>query len=92
MKRLRCHNRDTGYGKAFVAFLSQIVRSYMLKQLRPMMQEKTDKTPLEEGEKCLNVSKYFVQQREAMAYNLPKLHHKIQTDRLGSHLVVPTAA
>lgn len=46
MKRLRCHNRDTGYGKAFVAFLSQIVRSYMLKQLRPMMQEKTDKTPL----------------------------------------------
>ena len=39
MKRLRSHNGDTGSGKTFVAFLSLIVRSYMLKQLRPMMQQ-----------------------------------------------------
>ena len=39
MKRLRCHNGDTGSGKTFVAFLSLIVRSYMLKQLRPMMRQ-----------------------------------------------------
>lgn len=25
----------------------------------------------------------------SMAYNIMKLHHKIQTGRLGSHLVVP---
>ena len=36
-KRLLCYNGDTGAGKTFVAFLSRIVRSYMLKQLRPMM-------------------------------------------------------
>ena len=29
-------------------------------------QKKTDKTPLEERVKRLNVSKYFIQQREAM--------------------------
>ena len=39
MKRLRCHNGDTGSGRTFVAFLSLIVRSYMLKQLRPMMRQ-----------------------------------------------------
>ena len=108
-------------------------------------QKKTDKAPLEERVKRLNVSKYFVQQRAAMeqkisseegtllrvnrsiqsegdfamikedmnfrrfltrgnanvmvewylvsmAYNLLKLHHKIQTGRLGMHLVVPTVA
>jgi len=27
----------------------------------------------------------------AMAHNILKLHHKIQTDRLGSHLIVPSA-
>ena len=108
-------------------------------------QKKTDKAPLEERVKRLNVSKYFVQQWEAMeqkisseegtllrvnrsiqsegdfamikedmnfrrfltrgnayvmvewylvsmAYNLLKLHHKIQTGRLGKHLVVQTVA
>ena len=39
MKRLRCHNEETAQGKIFVAFLSLIVRSYMLKQLRPLMQQ-----------------------------------------------------
>ena len=28
----------------------------------------------------------------SMAYNLLKLHHKVQTGRLGTHLVVPTVA
>ena len=28
----------------------------------------------------------------SMAYNLLKLHHKIQTGRLGKHLIVPTVA
>lgn len=28
----------------------------------------------------------------SMAYNLLKLHHKVQTGRLGKHLVVPTVA
>lgn len=106
---------------------------------------KTDRTPLEERVKRLEVSKYFAEQREAMeekisteegillrinrsiqaegvfavvkedlgfrrfmtrgnrnvtvewnlisiAYNILKLHHKIQTGRLGSHLVIPKAA
>lgn len=39
MKRLRCHNEETAQGKMFVAFLSLIVRSYMLKRLRPLMQQ-----------------------------------------------------
>ena len=108
-------------------------------------QKKTDKTPLENRVKRLNVSKYFTAQREAMeekistaegillrvnrsiqaegifamikedmsfrrfmmrgkknvnvewhlvsiAYNILKLHHKAQTGRLGTHLVVPKAA
>ena len=108
-------------------------------------QKKTDKTPLADRVKRLNVSKYFMAQREAMeqkisteegillrvnrsiqsegvfamikedmnfrrfltrgnanvmvewylvsmAYNLLKLHHKIQTGRLGKHLVAPTVA
>jgi transposase len=108
-------------------------------------QKKTDKTPLEDRKKRLNVSKYFAMQRSAMeqkisteegillrvnrsiqaegtfamvkedmnfrrfmmrgqrnvtvewhlismAYNIMKLHHKIQTGRLGSHLVVPKTA
>jgi len=108
-------------------------------------QKKTDKTPLNERVKRLEVSKYFAEQRDAMeekisteegillrvnrsiqaegvfamikedmnfrrfmtrgkqnvtvewnlvsiAYNILKLHHKIQTGRLGSHLVVPKTA
>ena len=108
-------------------------------------QKKTDKTPIADRVKRLNVSKYFVTQREAMeekisteegillrinrsiqaegvfamikedmnfrrflmrgkrnvtvewnlismAYNLLKLHHKIQNGRLGRHLIVPKVA
>lgn len=108
-------------------------------------QKKTDRTPLEDRVKRLEVSKYFAAQREAMkekisteegillrvnrsiqaegvfamikedmnfrrfmtrgkqnitvewnlvsiAYDILKLHHKIQTGRLGSHLIVPRAA
>ena len=108
-------------------------------------QKKTDKKSLEDRVKRLNVSKYFIQQREAMekkistgegillrvnrsiqaegvfatikedmnfrrfltrgnanitvewylvsmACNILKLHHKIQTGRLGNHLFVPAAA
>ena len=108
-------------------------------------QKKTDKTPIADRVKRLNVSKYFVAQREAMeekisteegillrinrsiqaegvfamikedmnfrrflmrgkrnvtvewnlismAYNLLKLHHKIQNGRLGRHLIVPKVA
>ena len=108
-------------------------------------QKKTDKVPLEERVKRLNVSKYFVAQRELMeekicteegvllrmnrsiqaegvfamikedmefrrfmlrgqrnvavewtllsiAYNILKLHHKIQNGRLGRHLIEPRAA
>lgn len=108
-------------------------------------QKKTDKTPLDERVKRLEISKYFAEQREVMeekisteegillrvnrsiqaegvfamikedmnfrrfmtrgkqnvtvewnlvsiAYNILKLHHKIRTGRLGSHLIVPKAA
>lgn len=108
-------------------------------------QKKTDKTPLEDRVKRLYVSKYFIQQREAMekkistdegillrvnrsiqaegvfamikedmnfrrfltrgkvnvmvewylvsmAYNVLKLHHKIQRGRLGNHLFALDAA
>ena len=107
--------------------------------------EENGQTPLADRVKRLNVSKYFIAQREAMekkisteegillrvnrsiqsegvfamikedmnfrrfltrgnsnvmvewylvsmAYNLLKLHHKVQTGRLGKHLVVPTVA
>lgn len=108
-------------------------------------QKKTDRTPIEDRVKRLNVSKYFAAQREAMeekisteegillrinrsiqaegvfamikedmafrrfltrgkrnvtvewtlvsmAYDLLKLHHKIQNGCLGRHLIIPTAA
>ena len=72
MKRLRCHNRDTGYGKTFVAFLSQIVRSYMLKQLRPMMQEKTDKTPLLilRNRNIVRVTRRIIEMAKTIKFNL----------------------
>jgi len=34
MKRLRIHTSETAQGKVFVPFLSLIVRSYMLRQLK----------------------------------------------------------
>ena len=43
---------------------------------------------LSRGNSNVMVEWYLV----SMAYNLLKLHHKIQTGRLGTHLVVPTVA
>ena len=40
------------------------------------------------GKKNVNVEWHLV----SMAYNILKLHHKIQSGRLGTHLVVPNAA
>ena len=40
------------------------------------------------GKKNVNVEWHLV----SMAYNILKLHHKIQSGRLGTHLVVPKAA
>ena len=39
MKRLRIHTSETVRGKVFVSFLSLIVRSYLLKQLKDYMQK-----------------------------------------------------
>lgn len=39
MKRLRCHSDKATDGKVFVAFLSLIVRSYMLNHLRSFMRD-----------------------------------------------------
>lgn len=38
MKRLRCHSSDTANGKIFAAFISLIIRSYMLNALSQYMQ------------------------------------------------------
>ena len=40
------------------------------------------------GKKNVNVEWHLV----SMAYNILKLHHKIQSGRLGTHLVVPKTA
>ncbi len=66
------------------------------------------KLPLEERSKNLHVSKNFLRQREEMearitgeegvllrlclAYNVDKLHSKIQNKRCGTYLHVPKAA
>ena len=39
MKRMRSHNSDTTQGKLFVSFLSLIVQSYLLRQLKAYMQQ-----------------------------------------------------
>ena len=135
---------ETGYVQEVTVYECTGCKDCPLKE-KCIRQKKTDKTPLEERVKRLNVSKYFIRQREAMeqkisteegillrvnrsiqsegvfamikedmnfrrfltrgranvkvewhlvsmAYNLLKLHHKIQKGRLGKHLVVPSAA
>lgn len=135
---------DNGYVQEVTVYECTDCKGCPLKE-KCIRQKKSDKTPLEERVKRLEVSKYFIAQREAMeqkisteegillrlnrsiqaegvfamikqdmnfrrfmtrgkntvstewfllsmAYNILKLHHKIQTGRLGTHLVVPKAA
>ena len=135
---------ETGYVQEVTVYECVTCRDCPVKE-KCIRQKKTDKTPLADRVKRWNVSKYFIQQREAMerkisteegillrvnrsiqsegvfamikedmnfrrfmtrgnanvmvewylvsmAYNLLKLHHKIQTGRVGTHLVVPTVA
>ena len=135
---------ETGYIQEVTIYECADCKGCPVKE-KCIRQKKTDKTPLGERVKRLNVSKYFIAQREAMgekisteegillrinrsiqaegvfamikedmnfrrfmmrgkknvnvewhlvsmAYNILKLHHKIQTGRLGTHLVVPKAA
>ena len=135
---------ETGYIQEVTVYECADCKGCPVKE-KCIRQKKTDKTPLEDRVKRLNVSKYFTAQREAMeekisteegillrinrsiqaegvfamikedmnfrrfmmrgkknvnmewhlvsmAYNILKLHHKIQSGRLGTHLVVPKAA
>ena len=135
---------ETGYIQEVTVYECADCKGCPVKE-KCIRQKKTDKTPLEDRVKRLNVSKYFTAQREAMeekisteegillrinrsiqaegvfamikedmnfrrfmmrgkknvnvewhlvsmAYNILKLHHKIQSGRLGTHLVVPNAA
>ena len=135
---------STGYSSEITVYECSECNGCPVKE-KCIRQKKTDKTPLDERAKRLEVSKYFAEQREAMeekisteegillrvnrsiqaegvfamikedmnfrrfktrgkqnitvewnlvsiAYNILKLHHKIQTGRLGSHLVVPKAS
>ena len=140
----RRRKSETGYVQEVTVYECSDCKDCPVKE-KCIRQKKTDKTPLEERVKRLNVSKYFTAQREAMeqkisteegillrvnrsiqaegvfamikgdmnfrrfmmrgkknvnvewhlvsmAYNILKLHHKIQTGRLGTHLVVPKTA
>jgi len=135
---------ETGYIQEVTVYECADCKGCPVKE-KCIRQKKTDKTPLEDRVKRLNVSKYFTAQRKAMeekisteegillrmnrsiqaegvfamikedmnfrrfmmrgkknvnvewhlvsmAYNILKLHHKIQSGRLGTHLVVPKAA
>lgn len=135
---------ETGYIQEVTVYECADCKGCPVKE-KCIRQKKTDKTPLEDRVKRLNVSKYFTAQRDAMeekisteegillrinrsiqaegvfamikedmnfrrfmmrgkknvnmewhlvsmAYNILKLHHKIQSGRLGTHLVVPKAA
>ena len=135
---------DTGYKQEITIYECADCKGCPVKE-KCIRQKKTDKTPLEERVKRLNVSKYFTAQRKAMeekisteegillrvnrsiqaegvfamikedlnfrrfmmrgkknvnvewhlvsmAYNILKLHHKIQKGRLGTHLIVPKVA
>ena len=135
---------DTGYAQEVTVYECVDCKGCPMKE-KCIRQKKTDKTPLEDRVKRLNVSKYFIAQREAMekkiateegillrvnrsiqsegvfamikedmnfrrfmmrgkrnvtvewhlvsmAYNILKLHYKIQNGRLGRHLIVPKAA
>lgn len=140
----RIRKSGTGYAQEVTIYECTDCKGCPVKE-KCIRQKKTDKTPLEDRVKRLNVSKYFVAQREAMeekiateegillrinrsiqaegvfamikedmnfrrfmmrgkrnvnvewhlvsmAYNILKLHHKIQNGRLGRHLITPTAA
>ena len=135
---------ETGYKQEVTVYECRDCKGCPVKE-KCIRQKKTDKKPLEERVKRLNVSKYFTEQRKrmeekisteegillrlnrsiqaegvfamikedmnfrrfmtrgkknvtvewhlvSMAYNILKLHHKIQTGRLGTHLVVPRTA
>ena len=135
---------ETGYKQEITIYECADCKGCPVKE-KCIRQKKTDKTPLEDRVKRLNVSKYFTAQREAMeekisteegillrinrsiqaegvfamikedmnfrrfmmrgkknvnvewhlvsmAYNILKLHHKIQKGRLGTHLIVPKIA
>jgi len=135
---------ESGYTQEVTVYACSDCKGCPLKE-KCIRQKKTDKTPLEDRVKRLNVSKYFLAQRESMekkisteegillrinrsiqaegvfatikedmnfrrfmmrgkknvtvewhlvsmAYNILKLHHKIQKGRLGRHLIVPKAA
>ena len=135
---------ETGYKQEVTVYECCCCKGCPVKE-KCIRQKKTDKTPLEDRVKRLNVSKYFTEQRRqmeekisteegiqlrvnrsiqaegvfsmiksdmnfrrfmmrgkknvnvewhlvSMAYNILKLHHKIQTGRLGTHLITPKAA
>ena len=135
---------DTGYTQEVTVYECEGCKGCPLKE-KCIRQKKTDKAPIEDRIKRLEVSKYFIKQREAMeqkisteegillrvnrsiqaegvfamikedmnfrrfltrgkrlvssewilvsmAYNIRKLHHKAQTGRLGTHLIVPKTA
>ena len=135
---------ETGYAQEVTVYECADCKGCPVKE-QCIRQRKTDKTPLEDRVKRLNVSKYFTAQRESMeekisaaegillrinrsiqaegvfsmikqdmnfrrfmmrgkrnvtvewhllsiAYNILKLHHKAQTGRLGTHLIVPKTA
>jgi len=135
---------ETGYKQEVTIYACDDCKGCPVKE-KCIRQKKTDKTPLEDRVKRLNVSKYFIAQRAAMeekisteegillrinrsiqaegvfamikedmnfrrfltrgkanvtvewylvsmAYNILKLHHKIQKGRLGTHLITPKTA
>ena len=135
---------ETGYVQEVTVYECSDCKGCPVKE-KCIRQKKTDKVPLTERTKRLNVSKYFAKQRHAMeekisteegillrinrsiqaegvfavvkedmnfrrfmlrgkanvtvewnmvsmAYNIMKLHHKIQTGRLGNHLIAPKTA
>ena len=141
---VKSRKSETGYVQEVTVYECADCKDCPVKE-KCIRQKKTDKTPLEDRVKRLNVSKYFIRQREAMekkisteegillrvnrsiqaegvfamvkedmnfrrfltrgnanvmvewylvsmAYNILKLHHKIQTGRLGTHLFAPGVA
>ena len=140
----RIKRSETGFPRKVTVYECAECQNCPVKE-KCIRQRKKDSVPLEDRPKRLNVSKYFVKQRDemekkicteegillrinrsiqaegvfamikqdmnfrrfmmrgqknvtvewhllSMAYNVLKLHHKIQTNRLGSHLVVPKAS
>lgn len=141
---VRKRKSENGYEQEVTIYECESCAGCPVKE-KCIRQKITDKIPFEERKKRLNVSKYFVAQRERMeekicteegilmrmnrsiqaegvfamikedmdfrrfmtrgqrnvavewnllsiAYNVLKLHHKIQTGRLGIHLIEPRAA